>query len=57
MDQEAIAFGGPLAGIVIGLAVLLAGVPTGGMNPVLVVGGIIALASTGLLARNIGALE
>jgi len=57
MDQETVAFGGPLAGIVIGLVVLIAGVPEGGLNPVLTAGGIIALASTGVLARNIGALE
>lgn len=57
MDQETVAFGGPLAGIVIGLVVLIAGVPEGGLNPVLTAGGIIALISTGLLARNIGALE
>ena len=57
MDQETIAFGGPLAGIIVGMIVLLAGVPAGGLNPVLVVGGVIALVSTGVLARNIGALE
>ena len=57
MDQETVAFGGPLAGIIVGLIVLLAGVPAGGLNPVLVVGGVVALVSTGLLARNIGALE
>lgn len=57
MDEETMAFGGPLAGIIIGLAVLLAGVPAGGLNPVLTVGGVIALISTGVLARNIGALE
>ncbi|MEF8843000.1 MAG: hypothetical protein V5A62_15480 [Haloarculaceae archaeon] len=57
MDQETVAFGGPLAGIVVGLVVLIAGVPAGGLNPVLTAGGIIALISTGVLARNIGALE
>jgi hypothetical protein len=57
MDQETVAFGGPLAGIVVGLVVLLVGVPAGGLNPVLTAGGIIALISTGILARNIGALE
>lgn len=57
MDQETVAFGGPLAGIVVGLVVLIAGVPEGGLNPVLIAGGIIALAGTVLLARNIGALE
>jgi hypothetical protein len=57
MDQETVAFGGPLAGIIVGLIVLLAGVPAGGANPVLLVGGFVALVSTGLLARNIGALE
>ncbi len=57
MDQETVAFGGPLAGITVGLLILLAGVPAGGLNPVLTAGGIIALISTGILARNIGALE
>jgi hypothetical protein len=57
MNEETVAFGGPLAGITVGLIILLAGVPAGGLNPVLTVGGIIALVSTGILARNIGALE
>jgi hypothetical protein len=57
MDEETVAFGGPLAGIVVGMVILLAGVPEGGLNPILTAGGIVALISTGLLARNIGALE
>lgn len=57
MDQETVAFGGPLVGIVVGLVVLIAGVPAGGLNPVLTAGGLIALVSVGVLARNVGALE
>jgi hypothetical protein len=57
MDQETVAFGGPLVGIVVGLIVLIAGVPAGGLNPVLTAGGLIALVSVIVLARNVGALE
>ena len=57
MNQESVAFGVPLAGIVLGVIVLLLGVPAGGLNPVLVSGGVIALLGVAWLAWNIGSLE
>lgn len=57
MTNETVAFGGPLAGVVLGMIVMLVGVTMGGVNSVLGGGSALMVLSVGWLALTLALLE
>ncbi|PSP96426.1 hypothetical protein BRC89_14005 [Halobacteriales archaeon QS_4_70_19] len=57
MSRPTVSVGIPIAGIIVGMAIMILGVLQGGINPTLLVGTLVMMAAIGYLARDVIILE
>ena len=57
MSRPTVSVGIPIAGTIVGMAIMILGVLQGGINPTLLVGTLVMMAAIGYLARDVIILE